>query len=52
MLILKISKKIRKKNIKTIDYASEKFAKDLLAPIDTLEMAFTSANADLDATEL
>ncbi|AXH16104.1 nucleotide exchange factor GrpE [Malaciobacter mytili] len=47
-----IKKRLEKEKYQAIDYASEKFAKDLLAPIDTLEMALQSANADLSADEL
>uniref|UniRef100_UPI0040473D1E nucleotide exchange factor GrpE n=1 Tax=Aliarcobacter sp. TaxID=2321116 RepID=UPI0040473D1E len=47
-----IKKRLEKEKYQAIDYASEKFAKDLLAPIDTLEMALQSANADLEAGEL
>ena len=35
-----IKKRLEREKYQAIDYASEKFAKDLLAPIDTLEMAF------------
>jgi len=47
-----IKKRLEKEKYQAIDYASEKFAKDLLSPIDTLEMALMSANADLPAEEL
>ena len=47
-----IKKRLEKEKYQAIDYASEKFAKDLLAPIDSLEMALQSASADLDAAEL
>ncbi|BAK74541.1 MAG: nucleotide exchange factor GrpE [Arcobacter sp.] len=47
-----IKKRLEREKYQAIDYASEKFAKDLLAPIDTLEMALHSANAELDASEL
>ncbi|CAM3831455.1 nucleotide exchange factor GrpE [Arcobacter cloacae] len=47
-----IKKRLEREKYQAIDYASEKFAKDLLTPIDTLEMALASANADLDAAEL
>lgn len=47
-----IKKRLEREKYQAIDYASEKFAKDLLAPIDTLEMALQSANANLDAAEL
>lgn len=44
-----IKKRLEKEKYQAIDYASEKFAKDLLAPIDTLEMALAAEEA---ATEL
>ena len=47
-----IKKRLEREKYQAIDYASEKFAKDLLAPIDTLEMALKSANADVEAAEL
>jgi molecular chaperone GrpE len=48
-----IKKRLEKEKYQAIDYASEKFAKDLLAPIDALDMAFTSSkNDDVDAKEL
>ena len=47
-----IKKRLEREKYQAIDYASEKFAKDLLAPIDSLEMALQSANAQLDAGEL
>lgn len=50
MKILK--KRLEREKYQAIDYASEKFAKDLLTPLDTLEMALASANVDLSAEEL
>ena len=47
-----IKKRLEREKYQAIDYANEKFAKDLLTPIDTLEMALASANADIDASEL
>lgn len=47
-----IKKRLEKEKYQAIDYASEKFAKDLLTPIDTLEMALQSAQADLEPEEL
>ena len=47
-----IKKRLEREKYQAIDYASEKFAKDLLAPIDTLELALNSANADVEAAEL
>ena len=47
-----IKKRLEREKYQAIDYASEKFAKDLLSPIDSLEMAMASATADLSAQEL
>jgi len=47
-----IKKRLEREKYQAIDYASEKFAKDLLTPLDTLEMALSSSNAKLDASEL
>lgn len=48
-----IKKRLEKEKYAAIDYASEKFAKDLLTPIDTLEMALASEEAaDLPSDEL
>ncbi|MEA3314545.1 MAG: nucleotide exchange factor GrpE [Campylobacterota bacterium] len=47
-----IKKRLEKEKYNAIDYASEKFAKDLLAPIDALQMAILSANADVEAEQL
>ena len=47
-----IKKRLEKEKYQAIDYASEKFAKDLLSTIDTLEMALQSASADLAPEEL
>ena len=48
-----IKKRLEKEKYKAIDYASEKFAKDLLASIDSLEIAISSSNNDeLDSNEL
>ncbi len=49
-----IKKRLEKEKYQAIDYASEKFAKDLLAPIDTLEMALAAeeASKELPAEEL
>ncbi|RXK13573.1 nucleotide exchange factor GrpE [Halarcobacter mediterraneus] len=40
-----IKKRLEKEKYQAIDYASEKFAKDLLTPIDTLEMALAAEEA-------
>lgn len=49
-----IKKRLEKEKYQAIDYASEKFAKDLLAPIDTLEMALAAEEAakEVPAEEL
>ena len=47
-----IKKRLEREKYAAIDYASEKFAKDLLTPIDSLEMALQSSNANIDANEL
>jgi molecular chaperone GrpE len=49
-----IKKRLEKEKYQAIDYASEKFAKDLLTPIDTLEMALAAEESakDLKAEEL
>jgi len=47
-----IKKRLEREKYQAIEYASENFAKDLLAPIDSLEMAIASIKADGDAEEL
>jgi molecular chaperone GrpE len=49
-----IKKRLEKEKYNAIDYASEKFAKDLLAPIDSLEMALAAEEAakDMPSDEL
>jgi len=47
-----IKKRLEKEKYQAIDYASEKFAKDLLTTLDTLEMALQSANSDENASEV
>jgi len=47
-----IKKRLEKEKYNAIDYASEKFAKDLLAPIDAMQMAMLSANGDIEAEVL
>lgn len=48
-----IKKRLEREKYQAIDYASEKFAKDLLSPIDTLEMALAAEEAaDLPAEQL
>jgi len=41
-----IKKRLEREKYSAIDYASEEFAKDLLAPIDALQMAILSADAN------
>lgn len=47
-----IKKRLEREKYQAIEFASEKFAKDLLAPIDTLEFAIASANSDAEPAEL
>lgn len=47
-----IKKRLEKEKYQAIDYASEKFAKDLLSTMDTLEMALQSASSEGDSDEL
>jgi molecular chaperone GrpE len=47
-----VKKRLEKEKYQAIDYASEKFAKDLLTSIDTLEMALASSHGDLSSDEL
>ena len=44
-----IKKRLEREKYQAIDYSSEKFAKDLLAPIDALQMAILSTQGDLPA---
>jgi len=47
-----IKKRLEKEKYEAIGYSSEKFAKDLLAPIDALQMAILSADADIEPEQL
>lgn len=47
-----IKKRLEREKYQAIDYASEKFAKDMLTTIDTLDMALYSAKGDAPAEEL
>ena len=47
-----IKKRLEREKYQAIDYSSEKFAKDLLAPIDALQMAILSAQGDLPAEDI
>ena len=42
-----VKKRLEREKYQAIDYSSEKFAKDLLAPIDALQMAILSTQGDL-----
>lgn len=47
-----IKKRLEREKYSAIDYASEKFAKDMLSTIDTLDMALSSVAIDAPAEEL
>jgi molecular chaperone GrpE len=47
-----VKKRLEKEKYNAIDYASEKFAKDLLAPIDAMQMAILSANGNFEAEQI
>ena len=47
-----VKKRLEREKYQAIEYGSEKFAKDLLAPIDALDMALASANGDAPKEEL
>ncbi len=47
-----IKKRLEREKYSAIDYASEKFAKDLLAPIDAMQMAILSTQGDTPAQDL
>ncbi|MGK0256047.1 MAG: molecular chaperone GrpE [Arcobacteraceae bacterium] len=47
-----VKRRLEKEKYNAIDYSSEKFAKDLLAPIDALQMAIISANGNFDAEQI
>ena len=47
-----IKKRLEREKYQAIDYASEKFAKDLIPVIDALGMAITSAQTDAEPAEL
>jgi molecular chaperone GrpE len=47
-----IKKRLEKEKYNAIDYSSAKFAKDLLAPIDALQMAIISTDTDIEAEQL
>ncbi len=45
-------KQLQKEKYNMIDYASEKFASDLLAPIDALQMAIVSVKGDFEPSQV
>ena len=45
-------KQLQKEKYNMIDYASEKFASDLLAPIDALQMAIVSSKGDFEPSQV
>jgi molecular chaperone GrpE len=47
-----IKKRMEREKMTAIEYASEKFAKDMLPVIDALGMAVTSADSDAEPAEL
>jgi molecular chaperone GrpE len=47
-----IKRRLEREKYSAIDFASERFAKDLLAPIDALQMALISANGDFEAEQV
>ncbi|SMP86961.1 molecular chaperone GrpE [Epsilonproteobacteria bacterium SCGC AD-308-O04] len=47
-----IKKRLEKEKYTAVEYSNEKFAKDMIPVMDSLQMAYTSASADTDANEL
>ena len=47
-----IKKRLEKEKYEAIGYSSEKFAKDLLDPIDALQMAILSTESDIEPEQL
>ena len=47
-----IKKRLEREKYTAVEYANEKFAKDMIPVIDSLEMALKSADADANAEEL
>jgi molecular chaperone GrpE len=47
-----IKKRLEREKYTAVEYANEKFAKDMIPVIDSLEMALKSAEADADPQEL
>jgi molecular chaperone GrpE len=47
-----IKKRLEREKYTAVEYANEKFAKDMIPVVDSLEMALKSADADADPQEL
>lgn len=47
-----IKKRLEREKYTAVDYANEKFAKDMIPVMDSLQMAYASADANADASEL
>ena len=47
-----IKKRLEREKYTAVEYANEKFAKDMIPVMDSLQMAYASADADTDAAEL
>jgi molecular chaperone GrpE len=47
-----IKKRLEKEKYTAVEYANEKFAKDMIPVMDSLQMAYASASTDTDPTEL
>ena len=47
-----IKKRLEREKYTAVEYANEKFAKDMIPVVDSLEMALQSANADANPEEL
>jgi molecular chaperone GrpE len=47
-----IKKRLEREKYTAVEYANEKFAKDMIPVVDSLEMALQSADADADPQEL
>jgi len=47
-----IKKRLEREKYTAVEYANEKFAKDMIPVVDSLEMALKSADADANAEEL
>ena len=47
-----IKKRLEREKYTAVEYANEKFAKDMIPVMDSLQMAYASADSDADAAEL